>query len=79
MPFSCRVLLATRFVWTRVLESVLGLPGCPPDMTEPQYASLVFEPFNGCVRRVKASELQGFISLCVYGFVRLVTVEIFGG
>jgi hypothetical protein len=34
---------SARFVWTRVLEGVPGLPGCPLDMTEPQYASLIFE------------------------------------
>ncbi|KAF8956402.1 hypothetical protein BDZ97DRAFT_1925501 [Flammula alnicola] len=32
-------------VWRRVLNQVPGLPECPRDLTEPQYASLVFEKF----------------------------------
>jgi len=29
-------------VWKQALENVTGLPACPEDMSEPQYANLVF-------------------------------------
>ncbi|KAF8067025.1 hypothetical protein FPV67DRAFT_1225260 [Lyophyllum atratum] len=35
----------SRVVWREALESVRGLPPCPPDLTEPQYASLLFEQY----------------------------------
>lgn len=34
-----------RLVWRASLENVPGLPPCPPDLTEPQYASLLFENY----------------------------------
>lgn len=32
-------------IWRRVLRHVSGLPPCPRDLTEPQYASFMFEKF----------------------------------
>jgi len=42
------ILLArhARGVWSASLASVRALPACPPDLTEPQYASLAFD--NWC-------------------------------
>ena len=43
---------SARFVWTKAIQNVEGLPQCPPDMTEPQYSSLLFEQLccvRGCV------------------------------
>ena len=34
---------SARFVWTKAIEGIEGLPQCPPDLTEPQYSSLLFE------------------------------------
>ncbi|KAF8899296.1 hypothetical protein BD779DRAFT_1666989 [Infundibulicybe gibba] len=31
-------------VWRSALESIPGLPPCPPEMTEPQWVNLVFDP-----------------------------------
>ncbi|KAJ3770337.1 hypothetical protein FB446DRAFT_790599 [Lentinula raphanica] len=31
-------------IWRSALENVEGLPPCPPDLNEPQYANLLFEP-----------------------------------
>lgn len=31
-------------VWKATLESVQGLPPCPPAMSEPQWVNLVFDP-----------------------------------
>jgi len=66
---------SARFVWTRVLESVPGLPGCPPDMTEPQYASLIFEQQCSACNSVRASKVYftlrvRFCSACSGGNVR---------
>ncbi|KAF5341712.1 hypothetical protein D9611_001800 [Ephemerocybe angulata] len=33
----------SRFIWTECLSNVRGLPSCPLDMTEPQFAKLVFD------------------------------------
>ncbi|KAF6754408.1 hypothetical protein DFP72DRAFT_369886 [Ephemerocybe angulata] len=33
----------SRFIWTECLSNVRGLPSCPPGMTEPQFAKLVFD------------------------------------
>ncbi|KAF9451921.1 hypothetical protein P691DRAFT_806305 [Macrolepiota fuliginosa MF-IS2] len=41
-----RQLLMTRdarFVWKSVLSNVEGLPSCPSDLTEPQFANLAFD------------------------------------
>jgi len=32
-----------RFAWTYALSNVEGLPSCPSDLSEPQYASLAFD------------------------------------
>jgi len=37
----------SRVVWRAVLKSVSGLPECPQDLNEPQYASLLFERICG--------------------------------
>lgn len=55
---------SARFVWTRVLESVPGLPSCPPDMTEPQYVSLIFEQLCSVV--VYFNNLRRFHLLMLY-------------
>jgi len=34
---------AARFAWTYALSNVEGLPSCPSDLSEPQYANLVFD------------------------------------
>lgn len=31
-------------VWKDALAQVNGLPDCPPDLNEPQYVKLVFDP-----------------------------------
>lgn len=46
----------TQFVWRRVLRGVPGLPDCPPDLTEPQYASLVFEQLCWACDSIRASK-----------------------
>jgi hypothetical protein len=33
------------FLWRDALNRAVDLPGCPQDLTEPQYASLVFDKF----------------------------------
>ncbi|KAF8441082.1 hypothetical protein L210DRAFT_2128264 [Boletus edulis BED1] len=49
---SFRQLLMTKssaFVWKAARRQVNGLPDCPTDLTEPQYAHLVFYPrCHGC-------------------------------
>ncbi|KAH9481744.1 hypothetical protein JR316_0006271, partial [Psilocybe cubensis] len=48
------VLLArhARGVWRSALGSVRALPSCPPDMTEPEYASLAFDDWcQLCLKR----------------------------
>ncbi|KAF8067059.1 hypothetical protein FPV67DRAFT_1497742 [Lyophyllum atratum] len=51
----------SRFVWAaafRRAEITLGLPvGCPPDMNEPQYASLIFDQLCSACNSVDASEV----------------------
>ncbi|TFK38759.1 hypothetical protein BDQ12DRAFT_651090 [Crucibulum laeve] len=32
-------------IWRKALANVIDLPGCPDDMQEPKYASLIFETF----------------------------------
>lgn len=36
---------SSRFIWRIVLAKVDGLPPCPVDLTEPQYAHLAFDPY----------------------------------
>lgn len=36
---------SSRFIWKRVLAQIHGLPKCPDDLTEPQYAYLAFDPY----------------------------------
>jgi hypothetical protein len=43
------------FIWKNALASVKGLPACPPDLNEPQFASLAFE--NKCYVRKYVWEL----------------------
>lgn len=51
----------SRFVWDRAFRSaiaVLRLPiGCPPDLNEPQYASLLFDRLCSACNSVRASKL----------------------
>ncbi|KAF8054320.1 hypothetical protein FPV67DRAFT_1552383 [Lyophyllum atratum] len=51
----------SRFVWAvafRKAEITLALPvGCPPDMNEPQYASLIFDQLCSACNSVDASEV----------------------
>ncbi|KAL0960585.1 hypothetical protein HGRIS_005619 [Hohenbuehelia grisea] len=45
-----------RFIWKDALSSIDGLPQCPRDLTEPQYAFLVFCPLchrKGCNKRTQ--------------------------
>ncbi|KAF9234857.1 hypothetical protein BU15DRAFT_25152, partial [Melanogaster broomeanus] len=35
---------SSAFVWKAALGRVEGLPACPPDLNEPQYAYLAFYP-----------------------------------
>lgn len=35
---------SSRFIWKKALSGVDELPGCPPDMNEPEYAYLMFDP-----------------------------------
>ncbi|KAH7881563.1 uncharacterized protein C8R40DRAFT_51618 [Lentinula edodes] len=47
-------------IWRAARENVEGLPPCPADLNEPQYAHIFFEPFcHVCSRRV-ASVLWTF-------------------
>ena len=42
---------SSEFVWKEARRQVTGLPNCPVDLTEPEYANLVF--YARCyVRRV---------------------------
>ncbi|KAF8907254.1 hypothetical protein CPB84DRAFT_1768713 [Gymnopilus junonius] len=49
------ILLArhARRVWRSNLASVRALPACPPDLTEPEYASLAFDNWCQVSRRRK--------------------------
>ncbi|KAI9570859.1 hypothetical protein HD554DRAFT_277660 [Boletus coccyginus] len=45
---------ASAFVWKTARRQVQGLPDCPADMTEPEYANLVFySRCHGCGRHAK--------------------------
>ncbi|KAH0829105.1 hypothetical protein J3R83DRAFT_2571 [Lanmaoa asiatica] len=54
---SLRALLMDKssvFVWKSARRQVKGLPDCPPDLTEPEYANLVFYArCHGCGKYVK--------------------------
>ncbi|KAJ3888823.1 hypothetical protein GG344DRAFT_67631 [Lentinula edodes] len=42
-------------IWRAARENVEGLPPCPADLNEPQYAHILFEPFcHVCSRRVES-------------------------
>ncbi|KAF9466237.1 hypothetical protein BDZ94DRAFT_1306244 [Collybia nuda] len=41
---TCLMSRSARFIWKRALSGVDGLPDCPPDMSEPEYAHLMFDP-----------------------------------
>ena len=44
-------------VWKPVLESIEGLPPCPPDLNEPQFIALLFN-FDDCQVRVFCQRFQ---------------------
>ncbi|KAJ3924329.1 MAG: hypothetical protein NXY57DRAFT_970164 [Lentinula lateritia] len=42
-------------IWRAGRENVEGLPSCPDDLNEPQYAHIFFDPFyHVCGRRVES-------------------------
>ncbi|KAF7799515.1 hypothetical protein EIP86_010752 [Pleurotus ostreatoroseus] len=49
-----------KFIWQRAQENFEGLPPCPEDISEPAYASLVFDSLYGLVKyfRLHAEVLQ---------------------
>ncbi|KAF8553732.1 hypothetical protein OG21DRAFT_1384122, partial [Imleria badia] len=45
---------SSAFVWKAARSQVNGLPDCPADLAEPEYANLVFHAHcNGCGKYVK--------------------------
>ncbi|KAF8186280.1 hypothetical protein BJ912DRAFT_468674 [Pholiota molesta] len=55
------------FIWRRVLGEVPDLPPCPQDLSEPQYASLMFEKFCmacGSSRGIINSDYKTRLRLC---------------
>lgn len=79
---------SSMFVWKTARRQVIGLPDCPADLTEPEYANLVF-----CARchvrkdsfvslkgsemwnRVAESQRERCSGLCVAGTVRAANVN----
>ncbi|KAJ4477763.1 hypothetical protein C8J55DRAFT_88025 [Lentinula edodes] len=66
-------------IWRAARENVEGLPPCPADLNEPQYAHIFFEPFcHVCGRRVEGilwSFRARYCKDCALGSLSICTAE----
>ncbi|KAJ3913704.1 hypothetical protein F5877DRAFT_83533 [Lentinula edodes] len=66
-------------IWRAARENVEGLPPCPDDLNEPQYAHIFFEPFcHVCGRRVEGilwSFRARYCKDCALGSLSICTAE----
>ena len=60
---------SARSVWMKSFESVDGLPACPPDLSEPDYARLVFD--NLC----QVSDSQQFRAQATHTIIGMLYVS----
>ncbi|KAG8777772.1 hypothetical protein FRC12_000205 [Ceratobasidium sp. 428] len=53
-------------IWRQSFKNVPDLPGCPPDMCEPQYAALVFSPYcTFCGKLVRRGSVDASLRVCI--------------
>ncbi|KAG8724773.1 hypothetical protein FRC09_014409 [Ceratobasidium sp. 395] len=53
-------------IWRQSFKNVPDLPGCPPDMCEPQYAALVFSPYcTFCGKLVRRGSVDASSRVCI--------------
>ena len=61
-------------VWKAVRATVKGLPECPSDLSEPQYANLMFDMFCHVRRFISARLTDSLIELKYCGTARTPTI-----
>ncbi|KAH7926673.1 hypothetical protein BV22DRAFT_1062539 [Leucogyrophana mollusca] len=57
---------SSAFLWRSARQNITGLPNCPPELSEPQYAALAFEGLcSGCGKKSQNIMWQFRVRLCI--------------